>query len=68
MARKGRIQNDACISDQLDAGSREGWGGTRVGKFMSSVTDVVNGERLVRLPRADGRWMSEPGVLGTGLW
>lgn len=68
MARKGRIQNVSDISDQLDAQSQEGWGGTGVGKFMTSVADVENGDRWVRLPRADGRWMSEPGALGTGLW
>lgn len=47
VARKGRIQNDSCISAQLDAGSRDGWGRTGVGKDKSFVTDVVHGERMV---------------------
>lgn len=67
VAQKGRIQNDSCSSDQLDVGSRDGWGRTGVGKDKSLVTDVVHVERMVQHPRADGRWMFEPGVLGRGL-
>lgn len=36
VARKGRSKNDS-ISDWLDVGSREGWGGAGVGIFEGSI-------------------------------